>query len=229
MTIYCAFIRHGDYQQRQSVPSALQPFPLSKKGMQQAKQCGGEVLILAEALGCKLYPSIYSSTALRAWQTAQIIAEKTSSADAQISVQQSDALCERSVGAVANLTIAEIEQVLEQDPRFQSPPPNWKSNSDYCLPFTGAESLSQSGIRVATYVKQTLARIHQGNNWLVLFVGHGASIRHAAYQLGIMAKDEIAKSSMHHAKPIVFKWLDAQFTHVAGAWKQRALNSKFSD
>ncbi len=54
-----------------------------------------------------------------------------------------------------------------------------------------------------------------------LFVGHGAAFRHAAYDLGLLAFDDLARLSMYHAEPIVFRAEGGQWQRIEGGWKVR--------
>ena len=173
-----ALIRHGDYQQRPDTPSAHQPFPLSPLGEQQARQAGVEIAEFAADLGLTLCPSLDCSSLLRAWQTAHILADSLPG-NTDYTLHSTMALAERSVGIAANLTTADIESLLAQDPRCDTPPENWKSNSHYCLPLPGAESLMTAGQRVAQHLRQRTAE-PVATDTLKVFVGHGAALRHAA-------------------------------------------------
>jgi len=224
MSLIAVFIRHADYQQLPNTPSAHQPFPLTEKGKRQAQTGARLISDMALAHNWKIHPLIHCSNLLRAWQTADLISKQL---DAIIDIQGFDALAERSMGSAANLTLNQVEQVLDQDPRFDNPPPNWKSNSEYCLPLQGAESLLDSGKRIATHVRQQMDNLQlSGQTRLMqLFVGHGAAFRHAAYHLGALAFDDIAKLSMYHVSPVAFEVnTGAPWKHVAGEWKIRPLH-----
>lgn len=221
-----AFVRHGQYEQITEAPSALQPYPLTSEGREAARV---EALRFADWLEQNSLlpePVIYASTLLRAWETASIYAEALSAnlaalRDKSISVVSDSALCERSVGAVANLTAKEIERILELDPRFKSPPRGWKSQSDYRLPFDGAESLIEAGQRVAEFVRQHRAT---SEKTIQIFVGHGASIRHAACHLNVIEQCDINRLSMFYAHPVALRF-DANngWDLIYGGWKQRRL------
>lgn len=223
------FIRHAHYQQQVDAPSALQPHPLSENGLKQAHACAATLLEF-----CKKYAnhsiSIHCSSLLRAWQTADIIQKTLLHHNLNLTqLQQTDALCERSVGGLANLTVSQIEEVLNADPRVTALPENWKSNSHFCLPVPGAESLLDAGERVAKYVNTTIAAT-SATPKIYLFVGHGASIRHAAYHLGILEFAQIRQLSMHYAKPVIFEKLNShQYSPLQGEWKVRGQNSQFRD
>lgn len=219
------FIRHGDYQQLAEVPSAHQPFELTSKGKadtctEAQKLCR---FILQE--GWQLLPQIDCSNMLRSWQTAEIYQVILEAAlDISLSNQSYDALAERSVGAVANLTVKQIETIVNNDPRYSRLPDGWKSDSHFCLPFQGAESLMNAGHRVAEHIETQMLNIpRKSDPQLKLCVGHGASFRHAAYHLGVINAEEIAQLSMYHSRPIFLELLeDGTWQHIAGEWKYRS-------
>ncbi|MBN9671872.1 histidine phosphatase family protein [Roseibium aggregatum] len=221
---YAILVRHGEYQQKPGTPSALQPFALTKTGKTQALDVGRELAALARTHGFRLSAEICCSRQQRAWQTATLLARTLSEEAAQdLHVTEDEALAERSVGAFANLTIPEIEQILIDDPRYEVPPENWKSNSHYKLPAQGAESLMDAGQRVAAFLSSKTADLSgaPGPDTRI-FVGHGASLRHAAHFLGVLHFDEIRHLSMHYAKPVVLKrGANDIWTHHSGAWKER--------
>ncbi|MBY8974508.1 histidine phosphatase family protein [Rhodobacteraceae bacterium NNCM2] len=227
-----ALIRHGAYHQRPGAPSALQPYPLTAKGEAEARDCGAEIARLVREGSLTLDPVLHSSCQLRAWQSASLAAEALREAGLRIDrIEQSPDLSERSVGSAGNLTTAEIEQILEQDPRFERPPPGWKSDSDYCLPLQGAESLMMAGHRVAGYLGAVLGGPSAGDlPCLTLFFGHGASFRHAAHVLGILDRDEIDALSMYHCRPVLIRREPGgEWSHHSGAWKRRRTGEMVTD
>ena len=223
-----ALIRHGDYRQPQGVPSALLPYPLTPVGEAQARHCGKLIGEFSASHHCSIDPQLDSSRQLRAWQTASLIAEalpvealsKRPTGDTATTIKEFEGLSERSVGAAANLDVAAIAAIVAADPRFAPLPAGWKPNSDFCLPFQGAESLRQAGARVAAHIQHAWQVLAPSE--LKLIVGHGAAIRHACAQLGILSEADIADLSMHHAQP-VFVSCDEQgkWHRVAGDWKIR--------
>lgn len=219
---FAVLLRHGAYDQKPGALSALQPWPLTQTGIAQARDAGREIAGLARAEGWRLAPTMFCSRQQRAWQTATLAAhtlgEETGT---DFAVLEDSALAERSVGAFANLTLAEIEQILADDPRMIPPPKNWKSDSHYRLPADGAESLMEAGARVAGFLRQQIADAPEGAD-AVVFVGHGASFRHAAHHLGVLGLDDIGRLSMHHARPVVLKaGTDGAWSQHAGTWKER--------
>jgi len=215
-----ALVRHGDYHQLANVPSAQQPFALTDAGCSQAERGAAELMQIIAAQGWSLCPDINSSNMLRAWQTAQIFARVCGAG----SVASFDALAERGLGCAANLTLTQIEDILHDDPRYPTPPQNWKADSHYRLPLQGAESLLDAGRRVADHIEQRRLELtsKDGSSEVSVFVGHGAAFRHAAYHLGALELDRVADLSMHHARPLLLEsGADGRWRHIAGDWKPR--------
>lgn len=223
-------IRHADYNQLPDTPSAHQLFGLNKVGRKQAKNA---VILLNELLqnsNAKFDPVINSSYLLRSWQTAEIIEQGINCID---KVDAYESLAERGLGNAANLTIQQIETIIEEDSRYAPLPENWKSNSHYCLPFSGAESLIDAGIRVANHLQQAMQSLQQRvvkQDTYKIFVGHGAAFRHAAYHLNILEYEQIAQLSMYHAQPIAFEYrADGIWQHLMGEWKVRKNSTGYLD
>lgn len=218
-----AIMRHAEYEQPSGVPSAWLPHPLTAVGEQQAIEAATGLRRFLDEQGLQLDPVGHSSTMLRAWQTAIIIAEQLGMHD----VQQFDDLAERSVGAVANLTTTEIERLMAMDPRYKAPPEGWKSNSDFRLPFQGAESLREAGDRVAGHLRGCMDQLDQAAGpTLRLVVAHGASIRHAAMHLGLLTAEGVGKVSMYHAQPIFVSRRNDDWCIIEGTWKARGGSQK---
>ncbi|MDX8409060.1 MAG: histidine phosphatase family protein [Mariprofundales bacterium] len=223
---YAAFLRHGDYHHRAQTPGAMQPFSLTDLGCRQAVEGAQALIHFADGHGVAIAAAIHTSVVLRGWQSAELIRQHLEEAMAARSPEmgyhlvETVALGERSVGSLANLTVAEIEQVVDDDPRYDIPPAGWKSDSHYRLPYPGAESLLEAGGRVATYLQQTMRHAAEG---LHVFVGHGAAFRHAVYHLGVLELAQVPSLSMYHAQPMIFV-LDAErrWHHITGAWKLRS-------
>jgi len=225
-------IRHGDYHQMPGAPSAHQPYQLNAKGEIHAVEAAGIINEVAQRNGWSLAPQIDCSQMLRAWQTARIIADNlTVSLSTEAQLESFDELAERCVGSAANLTARQIEKVIHNDPRYAELPENWKSNSEYRLPLQGAESLLEAGERVAGHLVRRISELPaSGADSLKLFVGHGAAFRHAAFHLGVLKYDEIARLSMYHGRPVFLEYFDdGCWSHIAGEWKIRASNSEFRD
>jgi 2,3-bisphosphoglycerate-dependent phosphoglycerate mutase len=230
--LIAALIRHGDYHQLPDTPSAHQAYPLNSAGETQAQE-GVQVLHdMIVRNGWTLLPSIDSSRMLRAWQTAEIFADRLVDLGSPTPrIESYDALAERGVGCLANLTIAQIEAVLHQDPRVSDPPADWKADSHYRLPLQGAESLLEAGGRVAGHLSHSMAALPPADHDRVkLFVGHGAAFRHAAYHLGVLELEQLRQLSMFHCRPVMIEYLGGgQWRHVEGDWKVRPEYSRFTD
>jgi len=169
---------------------------------------------------------------LRAWQTANIFADRLAGlAPATLQIGSYDALAERGVGCLANLTIAQIEAVLQQDPRAADPPVDWKADSHYRLPLQGAESLLEAGERVAAHLSKSMAALPpDGHDQVKIFVGHGAAFRHAAWYLGVLEFAQLRQLSMFHCRPVMIESLPGgQWRHVGGEWKLRSESGHFTD
>ncbi len=231
--LIAALVRHGQYRQLPDTPSAHQPFPLVAEGKAQALAGAQELRGLLEEHKVALHPQVDSSQLLRAWQTAQLMVEHLRShLGTEVEVNSFDALAERCVGSAANLSIAQIEAVLREDTRYPELPENWKADSHFCLPLQGAESLMQSGARVAGHLRAQMAALEANTtgDTLKLFVGHGAAFRHAAYHLGALDFDEIRKLSMYHARPVLLEYqTDGSWKHIGGEWKVRKQYNEFTD
>lgn len=215
--MYIALIRHGDYQILEDTPSAHQPYPLNERGLAQV-EAGIELLrTQLTALSLTMEPEVHSSRMLRAWQTARGFCDAFSELE---EIQSVDALAERSVGALANLSISEIERIMRLDPRIDRlPPPDWKMDSDYRLPFQGAESLMEAGARMAAHLRLHLPEHRQR---IRLFFGHGGAIRHAAHHLGLLPRERLQALSVYHAHPLIFHRDEAgHWRQCAGDWKPR--------
>jgi 2,3-bisphosphoglycerate-dependent phosphoglycerate mutase len=202
--LIAALIRHGDYRQLADAPSAHQPFPLNRTGETQAREGAQQLFDTIVRNDLDPVPCIDSSRMLRAWQTAVIFADRLAKRTAFTPhVESYDALAERSVGCLANLTVTQIETVLQQDPRVAAPPADWKADSHYRLPLQGAESLLQAGERVARHLAQSMAVLpRDDHDRIKIFIGHGAAFRHAACHLGVLAFGQLRQLSMYHCRPV---------------------------
>jgi 2,3-bisphosphoglycerate-dependent phosphoglycerate mutase len=231
--LIAALIRHGDYRLLPGTPSAHQPFPLTTEGEAQARQAGAALREMVASNGWTLSPSVDSSQLLRAWQTAQIITtELTDLFREPPKVTGFDELAERGLGSANNLTLGQIEAVIREDPRFSELPADWKSNSHFRLPLQGAESLLESGQRVAAHLNRRMLALAKSNenDTLQLFIGHGAAFRHAAYLLGVLSFEQIAQLSMYHAQPVYLEYMSGgRWQHIDGQWKVRSTDSEYTD
>jgi 2,3-bisphosphoglycerate-dependent phosphoglycerate mutase len=227
MEFAVCFVRHGQYAQPDDVPSAHLPHPLVEEGRAQSV-AGVEALRReADARGWTLCPVLDASPLLRAWETATLFADGLRDAGLSgATVETFEALTERSLGAAANLTMAEIEAIIDRDPRFDALPRGWKRTSDFRLPLVGAESLLEAGARVAAHIRQRAAETQcpAGEGLYVkVVVGHGGSLRHAAAELGMLDLGSLDRLSMFHATPIVHVHRQDGWEHVCGEWKPRSV------
>ncbi|MDH3871998.1 MAG: histidine phosphatase family protein [Gammaproteobacteria bacterium] len=225
-------VRHGDYQQVPDTPSAHQPYPLNGEGESQAHETAQLLHDMIVGNEWILESSIDSSRMLRAWQTAMIIADRLAGQGTfPLRIDSFDALAERSVGCLANLTTAEIEAILQQDPRVPDPPADWKADSHYRLPVQGAESLLEAGKRVATHLVESMAALPPaGHDRVKIFVGHGGAFRHAACHLGVLKLAQVRQLSMHHCLPILLEYLPGgDWCHIGGDWKVRTGHTGHTD
>ena len=224
-----ALVRHGEYEQLADTPSAHQPFALTPQGKTDVHNQVDSFALLLDEHALAIADRVDSSNMLRSWQTAMIFVEKLYQHEMPSRLIDSyDALAERGTGAVANMTIQQIEKVIVEDPRYEEPPQDWKSNSHYCLPFQGAESLMQAGERVAAHLQQQMQQLRAdvSVDTVKLFVGHGAAFRHAAFHLGILQFEQLAQLSMFHARPVLVEYLDdGSWRHTGGDWKVRNANN----
>jgi 2,3-bisphosphoglycerate-dependent phosphoglycerate mutase len=226
--LLAVLLRHGEYEQPRGVPSAHLPHPLTPAGAAQARRAGEELLAWL-AGGWELADPIDSSRLLRAWQTAHVVAEVIGKRlDTVCHVAEHDALAERSLGAAANLTAGAIETIVARDPRYGALPRGWKQGPSIRLPFLGAESLRDAGVRVAAHIESACAACEPGRgaasgaDAVKLFVGHGGAFRFAAVRLGVLAEAEAVGLSMHHCSPLYLERLrDGAWVHRAGSWKRR--------
>lgn len=218
-----AILRHADYNQPSGVPSALLPYPLTDMGVAQAEAAAESLAAFSRDNHVPILPDLHSSHMLRAWQTARVIGDCLEQVFAcEFNVLEFDVLAERNVGAMANLTVTQIEDIMAADPRYAAPPTNWKSSSDFCLPFQGAESLVTAGQRVAGHCRDAIATLDQRDNPCIrVIVGHGASIRHAAMDLGLLKADEVSSVSMYHASPMYLTCENGVWQLLSGKWKPR--------
>lgn len=223
--VIAALVRHGEYQQPPGVPSAHLPHPLTELGKRQARGAATAILEQAKVEAWHVHEVVDSSTLLRAWQTAEgLAAEFGAFTGRTMTVESFDALAERSVGAAANLTKEEIEAAVAADPRLDPLPAGWRQDVVRRLPFLGAESLLEAGVRVATHLESRCRALadHAEEDTLKVFVGHGGSFRMAAVSLGVLDVDRATARSMNHAQPVYLERMDTNhWRHVAGAWKMR--------
>jgi 2,3-bisphosphoglycerate-dependent phosphoglycerate mutase len=220
-----ALVRHGTFRQPKGVPSAHLLHPLTEQGRLEARAGAGLLAEHARAAGLAIEPVIDSSTLLRAYETARLIADELAELGfGRFVIEQFDALTERSLGAAANLSESEIEAIIDADPRWSPLPERWKRAPDVRLPFPGAETLREAGQRVARHVAARVDQLEAGR--LKIVVGHGGAFRHAARELGVLSEGDVAALSMYHAQPVYLARRDGRWQQVAGRWKVRTSNGE---
>jgi 2,3-bisphosphoglycerate-dependent phosphoglycerate mutase len=216
MRIVAAIARHGALERPKGVPSAQLLYPLTSQGREQAASLAQRLLAYSDQHALTLHPVIDASPLLSAFETATIVAEALSRATHRpFRVDQHDVLCARSFGPAANLTIAEIEDLLAGDARCGRPPPGWRHFPEFALPFPGAESLRDAGQRVAEHLRASAARLATKSraSKLQLFVSHSCALRYASVELGVLDAARAGNLGMHHCEPIL---LEAQ---PSGSWQ----------
>ncbi|MEM9302074.1 MAG: phosphoglycerate mutase family protein [Pseudomonadota bacterium] len=224
--LIAALIRHGEYEQLPDTPSAHQPYALNKKGNRHARAGAAELLEAVRKNNWNVYPVFDCSTLLRAWQTAGIYRElMAESMTVEPVLESFDMLVERGMGSAANLSMGEINRIIEADPRYDPPPRGWKSMTHYRLPMFGAESLHDAGIRVAGHIDHRLDAVAGvvDVDTVKIFVGHGAAFRHAVRSFGVISDEDAVELRMRYGRPMFFERLaDGQWRHIGGRWKRIA-------
>ena len=220
-----AFVRHGHFDRPEGVASAHSLFPLSELGREQARGAADPILESCEELGLELDPRIEASQLLRAWETANLIAETLAKRTGQrFYVVQRNELIERGLGSCANMTFDRISTMLAADPRLGSLPEGWRRMPEFRLPVQGAESLMEAGARTATRVATSIDSIPEvdSRDLMRLFVAHSGCLRHAAVQLGAIDVRVVAGLSMDFAQSVyVEKLPTGDWVHIAGQFKKR--------
>jgi len=220
-----AFVRHGHFDRPEGVASAHSLFPLSEKGREQARHAADPILELCEELGVELDQRIEASQLLRAWETANLIAESlVTRTGKRFHVLARDELVERGLGSCANMTFDAIRAMLAADPRLGILPKDWRRMPEFRLPVQGAESLMQAGARTATRVATSLDSIpaEDPRDLMRLFVAHSGCLRHAAVQLGAIDVRVVPGLSMDFAQAVfVEKLPNGDWIHIAGQFKKR--------
>ena len=231
LSVIAALVRHGKYEQPEGVPSAHLPYALTPEGRASAHDLSDALLSIARDRKHVLDETIDTSRMLRAYETAAIVAERLfAGTGRKFTVEEFDALAERGLGAAANLTVSAIEAIVARDPRCAPLPPQWKYQSAFRLPFQGAETLLEAGLRVARHLEERLRGLDAGKPVLKVFVGHGGAFRHAAVHLGLLSPEAAPRLSMWHARPILLERLaEGRWAHVGGEWKVREGSAESAD
>lgn len=221
-----ALIRHAEYQQPAGVPSAHLPYGLTEQGRARASAAALALVDYARSKGLVIDREIDCSRMRRAWETAHLIGLGVQrSTGSTFMLRECDDLAERSLGSAANLGTDAIEAILIDDPRFEAAPPGWKRKSDFRLPLQGAESLDEAGTRVARHIEHQ-GRLASAEDSLKIIVGHGGAFRHAAQQLGVLARADLPRLSMRHAAPVYLEYRiradePDDIIQIGGEWPAR--------
>jgi len=219
------FVRHGHFDRPDDTASAHSLFPLTGKGREQAKNAVDPILECCEELGLELDPRIEASQLLRAWETANLIAEALAARTGKrFHVFARDELVERGLGSCANMTFDRIREVLSNDPRLGPLPEGWRRMPEFRLPVPGAESLMHAGARTAARVATSLDSIpaEDDRDLMRLFVAHSGCLRHATVQLGALDVRVVAGLSMDFGQSVfVEKLANGDWVHIAGQFKKR--------
>lgn len=218
---FVALVRHGAFEQAEDVPSAHLPHGLTDEGRSEVERGARMLFQLAQENELRIETTIDCSRMRRSWESASILARILSErSSTRFVVCEFAELAERSLGAAANLTVAEIERIVAADPRFSPLPKGWKRNPDVVLPFQGAESLRSAGERVAQHLRQRVAEAAPGT--LKILVGHGGAFRHAAHVLGVLPFEQLAALSMYRGEAVTLRFDGRTWDHFAGRWKPRS-------
>ncbi|HIF94587.1 MAG: phosphoglycerate mutase family protein [Myxococcales bacterium] len=219
-----AFVRHGHFDRPDQVASAHSLFPLSATGRDQARNAADPILDCCEELGLELDLRIEVSQLLRAWETANLIAESLHNRTGKrFHVIGHNELVERGMGSCANMTFDAVRDILAEDPRLGPLPEGWRRMPEFRLPVQGAESLMQAGARTAARVATSLDSIpaEDSRDLMRLFVAHSGCLRHAAVALGALDVRIVPGLSMDFAQTIYLeKLLNGDWIQLAGQFKK---------
>jgi len=218
-------VRHGHFDRPDQTASAQSLFPLSATGQDQARRAVDPILDYCEELGLELDSRLESSQLLRAWETANLIAEAlTARTGRRFHVLQRDELIERGLGSCANMTFGAIGEMLGQDPRLGPLPENWRRLPEFRLPVQGSESLMQAGARAAARIATSLDSIpaEDPRDVMRLFVAHSGCLRHAAVALGAIDVRVVPELSMDFAQTVLVEKLPrGDWVHIAGEFRKQ--------
>lgn len=219
------FVRHGHFDRPAGTASAHSLLPLSARGREQVIAASDRILEYCEEFGLELDARIESSQLLRAWESANLIAEGLASRTGRrFHVIQRDELIERGLGSCANMTFDQIDAAIAADPRLGPLPQGWRRMPEFRLPVQGAESLMLAGARTAARVAASLGSIplDDRRDVLRLFVAHGGCLRHAVVQLGALDVRAAPGLSMDFAQTILIeKMSQGDWVHLAGQFRKQ--------
>jgi broad specificity phosphatase PhoE len=129
-----ALIRHGEYAQPAGVPSAHLPYGLTPAGVAQARDAALALLDFARSSALTLQPIIDCSKLRRLADSGRHGAHARAAHRSGLHLPRARRLAERSLGALANLSVEAIEAIVRDDPRYAAPPPGWKRLSGIGFP-----------------------------------------------------------------------------------------------
>lgn len=175
---------------------------LNPLGEQQAKTCAEDLIRYCRQHELLINEEIHTAPSLKAYQTAHILAHEISQGQEHLEVLECEQLSERKLGEATNLSLDEIEQILKLDPRTQSPSRGWEHNSWYKLPFSGAESLMEAGLRVAAHLQKCTEELHFGPKRCQVVIADSNAICHAASCLGLIQSKDIPQRKLAPCAPL---------------------------
>ena len=202
------FVRHGHFERPDETASAHSLLPLSETGHAQAAAAVGKIAARCANQGLEIDKRIEASQLLRAWQTANVLAEGLSErTGTPHHVIQRDEMIERGLGSAANLTFTRIRELVEADPRLGSLPEGWRRMPEYRLPLPGAESLMDAGKRAAARIAHSIESMPEDDprDLARLFVAHSGCLRHAAVVLGAIDVRRVASLSMDFVQAVMIE------------------------
>ncbi|MCP2164377.1 histidine phosphatase family protein [Goodfellowiella coeruleoviolacea] len=175
-TLRLVLVRHGETASnvRGALDSRPPGPPLTERGRQQAAR-------LAEELATEPVVAVYASTALRAQQTAEPVAQRHSTPV-------------RVVDGVHEVQVGDLEGLADQASydRFFAVYSAW-ADGDLHRPMPGGETGQQVLDRYLAVVRGITSRHADGS---VVLVGHGASIRLAGMALARNVPTSLAEGAL---------------------------------
>jgi broad specificity phosphatase PhoE len=177
------FVRHGESEinvpgNPRTVPDAGVSYPLTRKGMQQARA-------LAESLHAEPVTKIYSSTHLRAVQTADAIAF-----DHTLTLSLAPEAVEIDFGMTPDAT-QEIRAVYDELTR------KWLIEKDLDARNGSGESFADVQRRFLPFVREIMNR-HALDSGIVVIVAHSATL---GFMVPVLAGNVPADFALRHPLP----------------------------
>ena len=200
--LIAVFMRHGALKHPAGVVGGNLPFPLTAAGENQAADAGQRLAARADEMGFKIDDDLECAPNEGAWQTAAIIGEELEDlTDRGYRALERAEMAGRSLGSATNLKVAQIESLIDEDPRFTKAPKDWLSKTDYRPPFAGAETLGAAGERLGGFVRRRAEEMwpHLTGDTLKVFVGHSSALIHAAAYLDVLPAKRAAHLALPHA------------------------------